>query len=133
MGFEACFAFRSPLLSSFLLLSSLFLLSSCSCPASLLGLVACFPAWLLLLVLSCFLGLVGLLFLFPLRTMHKKKGRKVFLRPLVLLWNCLDVLKHYRYFLRFIVPMSSPFADNSCDRFGSFRWVVYNLPVVVNG
>ena len=67
------------------------------------------------------------------RYMRKKKGRSVFgASSLVLLWVCLDVIKHYRYFLRFIVPVSIPFANDSCDRFRRFRWVVYNLPIVVN-
>lgn len=66
------FAFR------FLLLSS--------CHALLLGFLPC----LLSCSLSCFLGfvgwllvLVGLLFLFPLRTIRKKKGRSVLVRPLL--------------------------------------------------
>ena len=58
--------------SSFLLLSSLFLLSSCSCPASLLG----FCSW------SCPFSLCGsLLFPFPLRMYGQKKGRAVLVRP----------------------------------------------------
>ena len=70
-GLKACGVFCLSF-SSFLLLSSLFLLSSCSCPASLLG----FFSW------SCPLSLCGLLFLFPLRYMRKKKGRAVLVRPL---------------------------------------------------
>ena len=66
---------------------------------SSLVLLSCFPAWLLLLVLSCFLGfvawllvLVGLLFLFPLRTASdiKRKGTKVL--PLCPLLTCCGVL-----------------------------------------
>ena len=60
-----------PSFSSFLLLSSLFLLSSCSCPASLLG----FCSWLSFRWGYCFL--------FPFGCIRKKKGRKVFLRPLL--------------------------------------------------
>ena len=45
----------------------------------------------------------------------------------------LAVLKHYRYLLRFIVPISNPFTGNSCNLFRVIRWVVYYLPVFVNG
>ena len=79
-GFRACCVFC-------LSFSSLVLLS-CFRPALLLGFLPC----LLSCSLSCFLGfvawlfvLVGLLFPFPFRTASdtKKKGRKVFLRPLI--------------------------------------------------
>ena len=58
--------------------------------------------------------LVWLLFLFPLR-MHRQKERaqSVFASSLVLLCVFLQVLKHYRYLLRFIVPVSLTFANDS--------------------
>ena len=63
-GFRACCVFCLSF-SSFLLLSSLFLLSSCSCPASLLGFLPC--------LLSCSLSfLCVLLFLFPFRIKRKR-------------------------------------------------------------
>ena len=95
--------------SSFLLLSSLFLLSSCSCPASLLG----FCSW------SCPLSLCGLLFLFPFRTIRKKKGRKVLflassLGVLFSRSNSCNVVKKLRcccfgffQFVRFILPANT--------------------------
>ena len=95
--------------SSFLLLSSLFLLSSCSCPASLLG----FCSW------SCPLSLCGLLFLFPFRTIRKKKGRKVLflassLGVLFSRSNSCNVVKKLRcrcfgffQFVRFILPTNT--------------------------
>ena len=92
----------------------------------------CLRSFVLLLSFACSLVL-SLLFLFPLRTMREKKGRKVFLRPLL---SCcelvLDVLKHYRYLLRFFVAISLTFANDSCNIFRSFRWVVYCLPALVN-
>ena len=74
-GFGACCVFR-------LSFSSLFL----SCPAFVL-LLSCFPAWFLLLVLSCFLGFVGLAVGFLSLSdgfRNKKKGRvlRPFLRSL---------------------------------------------------
>ena len=77
-GFGACGVFR-------LSFSSLFL----SCPAFVL-LLSCFPAWLLLLVLSCFLGFVGLAVGFLSLSdgfRNKKKGRV--LRPFL---RCLFAL-----------------------------------------
>ena len=66
-GFGACGVFCLSF-SSFLLLSSLFLLSSCSCPASLLG----FCSW------SLGLLVLWLLFPFPFR-MYRQKERAQFL------------------------------------------------------
>ena len=64
----ACFAFRFPLLSSLVLLSLVLLL----------GFVACFPAWLLLLVFgSACVVVVGFLSLSD-GFRYKKKGRKGF-------------------------------------------------------
>ena len=77
-GYMACGVFR-------LSFSSLFL----SCPAFVL-LLSCFPAWLLLLVLSCFLGFVGLAVGFLSLSdgfRNKKKGRV--LRPFL---RCLFAL-----------------------------------------
>ena len=77
-GFGACGVFR-------LSFSSLFLY----CPAFVL-LLSCFPAWLLLLVLSCFLGFVGLAVGFLSLSdgfRNKKKGRV--LRPFL---RCLFAL-----------------------------------------
>ena len=117
------FASVLSLLSSLLLLLSLFLpsllvLLSSACP------LAC-------LVCSCVI--VGFVFSFSLTDYtQKERALRVGASSLVLLWVCLDVIKHYRYFLRFIVTVSIPFANDSCDRFRRFRWVVYNLPVVVN-
>ena len=111
--FALVFAF----LFTSLLQLSLFVLLSSACP------LAC-------LVCSCVI--VGFVFSFSL-TVYAQKERAQFLASsLVMLWVCLDVIKHYRYFLRFIVPVSIPFANDSCDRFRRFRWVVYNLPIVVN-
>ena len=99
---------------------------------------ACFPALLVLfasLVYLCYLcGSLGVLlgFLFPLRTIRKERARRVGASSLVPLWACLDVLKHYRQFLRFIVPISNPFTGDSCNIFGLVCWVVYYLPVFVN-
>ena len=103
-------------------------------------LLVCFslPLLLSLVLLSALFVLVALwvllLFLFPFRIMHKKKGRKVLslASSLVLLWVVvLDVLKHYRYLLRFIVVVSIPYAGNSCDLLRLFRCVVYYLAVFV--
>ena len=75
-GYMACGVFR-------LSFSSLFL----SCPAFVL-LLSCFPAWLLLLVLSCFLGFVGLAVGFLSLTDYTQKERalRVGASSLVLLW-----------------------------------------------
>ena len=91
-------------------------------------------AFVVLGLSSCLfcLFLCACCFLFPFGICAKRKGAKCFASSLVLLWVCLDVIKHYRYFLRFIVTVSIPFTNDSCDRFRRFRWVVYNLPVVVN-
>ena len=79
---------------------SLLLLSS-GCPLSL---------WLVVGFLS-----FGLLFLFPFRTIRKKKGHKVFsLRPLFVGCGCLDsciVIKEFR-----------------CRCFGLFQFVGFVLP-----
>ena len=103
---------------------------------SLLQLFVLCPSllWLSLLVLLHCLSFsaLALCFLFPLRMYRQKERAQVFASSLVLLWDCLDVLKHYRYLLRFIVPVSIPFAYDSSNLFRSFRWVVYYLPVVVN-
>ena len=73
-----------------------------------------------------------LLFLFPLRmNRQKERAQSVFASSLVLLWACLDVLKHYRYFLCFVVPMSSSFTDNSCNLFRMLRCVFSFLPVFI--
>ena len=137
-GYMTCGVFAS-ILSSFVLFCPLSCPLFCplSCPFALVF-AFLFTSLLLLslfvlLSSACPLSLCGLLFLFPLRYMRKKRGRSVFgASSLVLLWVCLDVIKHYRYFLRFIVPVSIPFANDSCDRFRRFRWVDYGLPVVVN-
>ena len=63
---------------------------------------------------------------------QKERARRVGASSLRGLWVVLDVLKHYRYFLRFIVPVSNPFAGDSGDLFRLIRWVVYYLPVFVN-
>ena len=72
-GFGACCVFAL----LFVLLSFRFPLLSCFRPALLLGFLPC--------LLCCFFGFVGwflclvvLLFLFPFRTIRKKKGRKGF-------------------------------------------------------
>ena len=66
---------------------------------------------------------------------QKKKGRKGFALVsslcLVLCIVVLDVLKHYRYLLLFIVTISVAFADDSSNVFRLFRWVVYYMPVFV--
>lgn len=128
-GFGACGVFACKSLLFFL-----------SCPA-----FACSPAWLpvlpAFLLFVLFSWLCGLAFgvgwvvvSFSLSVyVQKERAQSVFASSLVLLWVVLYVLKHYRYLLRFIVPVSISFANDSCDRFGAFRWVVYDLPVVVNG
>ena len=68
--------------SSFLLLSSLFLLSSCSCPASRLG----FFSWSYLAFLALW---VWRLAFFPFRTIRKKKGRSVLVRPRLSCCGCV--------------------------------------------
>lgn len=76
VGFGACGVFRL-LFSSFLLLSSLFLLSSCSCPASLLG----FCSWSCLAFLALWLGFwcwLGCCFFFPFGICVKRKGARCF-------------------------------------------------------
>ena len=119
---RVCLSF-SPFVSVFALL-----LCSFACfTLVVLGLSSC-------LVLFVLVPLWSLLFLFPYRTTRKKKGRKGF--PCVL--SCpvvgalLDVLKHYRYLLRFIVTISVAFAYDSGNVFRLFSWVVYCLPVFVN-
>ena len=62
---------------------------------------------------------------------QKERARRVGASSLVLLWACLDVLKHYRYLLRFVVPMSFPFTENSCNLFGMLRCVFSFLPVFI--
>ena len=96
--------------------------------------VLCFPS--LCGLLPCLASALGLcVFFFPYGLYAKRKGAKVLLlaSSLLGLSVVLDVLKHYRYFLRFIVPVSYPFAGDSGNLFGMVRWVVYYLPVVVNG
>ena len=105
------FALVSAFLFTSLLQLSLFVLLSSACPLSL---------WVVVASLSL------------TDYAQKERALRVGASSLVLLWVCLDVIKHYRYFLRFIVTVSIPFANDSCDRFRHFRWVVYNLPVVVN-
>ena len=82
-----------------------FCLSFCQIVLQIVLLLVLFcscPAWLLSCSLSCFLGfvawllaLVGLLFLFPLRTIHKKKGRNS-LRPLLFYCGVFRFLYSYR-------------------------------------
>ena len=82
-----------------------FCLSFCQIVLQIVLLLVLFcscPAWLLSCYLSCFLGfvawllvLVGLLFLFPLRTIHKKKGRNS-LRPLLFYCGVFRFLYSYR-------------------------------------
>lgn len=87
----------------------------------------------LLVLFACFVCSCVFVVAFSLSDYaQKERARRVGASSLVLLWACLDVLKHYRYFLRFIVPTSISFANDSCDRFRLFRWVVYYLPVFVN-
>lgn len=86
-GFGACCVFR-------LSFSSLFL----SCPAFVL-LLSCFPAWLLLLVLSCFLGFVGLAvgFLSLSDYTQKERALRVGASSLVLLWLRWLLSCHYNF------------------------------------
>ena len=98
---------------------------------------ACFPALLVLFAgfvyLYCLCGSLGCVVgsSFSLSVYTQKKGRKFFASSLVLLWACLDVLKHYCYLLRFVVPMSSPFTGNSCNLFRMLRCVFSFLPVFI--
>ena len=86
-GFGACGVFCLSF-SSLVLLSSLFLLSSCSCPASLLG----FCSWSCLVFLAFGVGwVVGFLSLSD-GFRYKKKGRG--LRPF--LRSCVVVLECFR-------------------------------------
>ena len=101
-----------------------------SCPAfvqlsCLASCLACFPA-LCLVFLALWIGFLSLS-----DYTQKERAQSGFASSLVLLWACLDVLKHYRYFLRFIVPMSSPFTYNSCDLFRMIRCVFSLLPVFI--
>ena len=108
----------------------------CSCVCLLL----CWLSFFALVVFLCSLALslwlfgCGCCFLFPFGIYAKRKGAKVL--PLVSslrVWVVvLDVFEHYRYFLRFIVPVSITVAGDSCHIFRLFRWVVYYLPVFVN-
>ena len=71
-------------------------------------------------------------FFFPCGLHSKREGAECF--PCVLSWCVgvvLDVFEHYRYFLRFIVPMLSPFTDNSCNLFRMLRCVFSFLPVFI--
>ena len=83
--------------------------------AYLLGLCLCCPLLVLLPALFVLLCLWVLCFLFPFRTIRKKKGRKVFSsRPLLSCYVCLDaciVIKEFRcrcfgffQFIRFVLP-----------------------------
>ena len=118
-GLKACGVFAL----YFVLLSFLFPLLP-SCPAWLPAL----PAFLLFVLISWLCGLafgVGwVLAFFPFRTASdtKRKGAPCWC---VLSWcvvGCwLDVLKHHRYFLRFIVPVSITVAGDSCHIFRPFR------------
>ena len=121
-GFGACGVF------AFLFVLFVLLLSFCSCVS--VSALLCLSSCIVFVALW-----VWLLFPFPFRTTRKKKGRAVLVRPLSSCCWCvvLDVLKHYRYFLRFIVPISNPFTGNSYNIFGLVYWVVYYLPVFVNG
>lgn len=92
-GLEACgvFALRfASLLLLFILLSGfrgvLPLASRLACSAAFLAL------W------------VGCCFFFPYGCTDKRRAQFL-ASSLVLLWACLDVLKHYRYLLRFIVAV----------------------------
>ena len=63
---------------------------------------------------------------------QKERARRVGASSLRVWVVVLDVFEHYRYFLRFIVPISNPFTGDSCNIFGLVCWVVYYLPVFVN-
>lgn len=130
-GLKACSVFAS-ILSAFHLL--------CPCLVLLLLCLLSFYALLFFFALVVFLCPLALsLWLFGCVVVsfslsdytQKERAHRVGASSLVLLWACLDVLKHYRYLLRFIVPMSIPFAGDSGNLFGSFRWVVYCLPVFI--
>ena len=128
-GLKACGVFAS----LFVLLPFFFFSCVCLllCPLSFFALVV----FLCSLALSLWLFGCGCCFLFPFGLYAKRKDAKVLplASSLVLLWCVvLDVLKHYRYFLRFIVPVSITVAGDSCHIFRLFRWVVYYLPVFVN-
>ena len=126
---RVCLSF-SPFVLVFALVFHSFalLLSSCfaSCPFTFFALV----------VFAC--RLYGFVFVVSFSLSDytdKKKGRKGF-APCVLssfvVCVMLDDFKHYLYLLRFIVPVSSTFANDSCDLFRLVRWTVYYLPVFVN-
>ena len=120
-----CFSCFSSSLPSF---SSLYLLFVLHLVCFVL-VVFCLSSCLVLFVL---VSLWVLCFLFPFRMYEQKERAQFLASSLVLLWACLDVLKHYRYFLRFIVAISNPVAGDSCNIFGLVCWVVYYLPVFVN-
>ena len=101
--------------------------------AQLLSFCPCVSVSALLCLSSCLVFPFLLCFVvsFSLSDYTQKERAQFLASSLVLLWACLDVLKYYRYFLRFIVPMSSPFADNSCDLFRMVRCVFSFLPVFI--
>ena len=86
-----------------------------------------------LVVFRCSLCWFVFVFSFSLSDYTQKERAQVLcvLSCLVLCVVVLDVLKHYRYLLRFIVTMSVAFADDSGNVFRLFRWVVYYMPVFV--
>ena len=102
----------------------------------LLCLLSCFACplcqpYLFVLSLWLFGCVVGVAFsLTDIQTKRKGAIPCVLSSYVVSCW--LDVFKHYRYFLRFIVAISNPFTGDSCHLFRLFHWVVYYLPVFVN-
>lgn len=112
-----------PSFSSFLLLSSLFLLSSCSCPASLLG----FCSWSCPLYLyGLFLAFLplGLLFPFPFR-MYTQKERAQRFVPCVLSCPVVGLLWVY-YMLSAFLRVDS-FVFENIHPAPQVRWAL-NLP-----
>ena len=94
-GFGACGVFRLSF-SSFLLLSSLFLLSFCSCPASLLG----FCSW------SLGLLVLWLLAFFPFRTTSaQKEGARIASLPAVCYWLVVRVRNRWPTYLVLNIPL----------------------------
>ena len=104
----------------------------CFCSFALLFVLWLSFLWLSFVVLFPALSLV---LLFPFR-MCRQKERARRVAPCVLSYSVvgvvLDVLKHHCNSLRFIVPKSPTFANDSCDLFRLVRWAVHDLPGFVN-